>query len=283
MPRMGVVGHSNAVAFLDAVADWRAAAGMGDWVPDGYSADMAGWFSRAHGAVFEFVPKPEFAAFGGTKTALFTAEVGPLELATLRDADGTPAVDLSPQLQRCLIDFQECDTVISLIYGGEARDLSLINYYPAYDFAPYGAAGEAGEDPQPVDFQYILGLLLPKAMRILLPLRIIKAALPGVRVIHMAPVPPLEFPDRIRHVEMLGPAIARFGFTRPALRLKWHYAFREELRRLLQQSGILLINEPDEAVTARGFLRDDYAASLNHANAAYGALLAAQIGRLLFG
>lgn len=283
MPKIGVIGHSNTVAFLDAIATWRAAAGMGQWVPEGFAPDMAGWFNREHGAVFELQPRPEFSEFEGAKTALFSAEVGPLELAELRDADGAPTIELSPQLRRCINDFQDRDTVISLIYGGEARDLSLINYYPGYDFSPYDGAGETGEDRQPIDLQYIRGALRPKAMRILLPLRIIKAALPGVRIFHLGPVPPLEFPDKARHVEMLGPAIAEFGFASAGLRLKWHYAFREELRQLLMQFGIFMINEPGDAVTPQGFLHEHYAASLNHANAAYGELLAAQVRGLIFG
>jgi hypothetical protein len=67
------------------------------------------------------------------------------------------------------------------------------------------------------------------------------------------------------------------------LRLKWFYLFRSELRRMLTQSGITMLDEPPEAVSERGFLREEYAVSLTHANEAYGALMAARVRSVLFG
>lgn len=279
MPRLAIIGHSHTVAFLDAIADWRRFAKLDDWRPDGFPEAYRGWFSLAvDGAAFRFTSKPEFAAFADAKTVLFAPAANPWELAHLGDGDGGPSVQVSPHLQKCLLEISDCDTIVSFIHGWEVPAISLVNQHPDYDFAPYD-----DHHCRPIDYQFILGAIVEMVMKVVVPLRVIKVVMPTARIFHVTPPPPLEDPARAPYREQFADVMETYGVARAALRLKWHYAYREELSRMLMLAGMLALHEPPAALTAEGFLREEFSGSVTHANAAYGALVADRVRGLVFG
>lgn len=276
MPRIAVIGHSHALAFLDAISEWRPSSVESAWVPPGFTEAYRGWFSPLlNGTALPLRVKPGFEAFEGAKAVLFSPHANAVDLAKLRNDDGAMTIELSDPFKRCLGQLFECDIVISLLGGGAG---CVFNEHPDYDFAPYD-----GDAYRPIDSKYVIQAEIENAMRIVTPLVALRTTFPAIRIIHLGPLPPLEqLPEGIP-LEQFAETLEKYGLARPTLRLKWFYVFRGELRRLLMRSGIPMIDEPPEALTERGFLRPEYASSLAHANAAYGALMAAQVRPLLTG
>jgi hypothetical protein len=274
MPKIAVIGHSHTLAFLDAISEWRPSSIEPEWLPPGFAESYRGWFSsKLDGSALPLRVKPGFEAFEGARTVLFSPHANAPDLAKLRNDGGTMTIELADRFKRCLVQITDCDTVVSVLEGGA---VCLLNEYPDYDFAPFD-----GGDHRPIDSKYIIEAVIEQAMRVVTPLIALRTTIPGARIIHLGPLPPLEQPPDGIPLEQFAEPIAKYGLARPALRLKWFYLFRSELRRLLMRSGIPMIDEPAEALTERGFLRPEYAASLTHANAAYGALMAAQVRPLL--
>lgn len=280
MPKIALVGHSHLIALLDAIAIWRPYAGLDETVREGYSESFRGWYTEGVGNAFGFDAKPGFEQFAGAKVVLFSALTRPWVLATLRTTESGEQIALSEPLQRCVAEIADCDIIVSVLYGSQAMEVSLLDQYPDYDFAPFEVPGTR----RPIDYQYIETALRLMAMMSVLPLRVFRHAAPGARIVHVAPPPPVEDPARnMHHAETIAERIARHGFGRPGLRMKWHTGYVGMLRRLLWQYGVQVVEPPHSALSDRGFLQEDYVESVLHANEAYGRLVATHVGRLLFG
>jgi hypothetical protein len=280
---IGLVGHSHAIAFLDAIAVWRPLAGLDQTVPAGFSEAHRGWLTELTGSAFVLDAKPEYAQFTGIKTVLFTAAM-PLALVTVRNTDSGEEIALSAPLRRCLTEIAGCDTIISILYGSEVPAISFYKQFSDddfadYDFAPYEAPGAH----LPIDYRYIAAHLNAMAAMAVVPLKVIRRAMPAARIIHIAPPPPVEDPSQLAYTESAAARLSRTSISRPALRMKWHIAYVQTLRRLLWQDGIQVLEAPRKTISESGFLRDEYADSITHANESYGRLMAEHVGEFLFG
>src|SRR5258708_24565148 len=96
--KIGLVGHSHAIAFLDDIAVWRPLAGLDQRLPTGFPESHRGWFTELTGSGFVLDAKPEYPQFSGIKAVLFTAAI-PLVLVTSRNANTGQEIRLAPPLQ----------------------------------------------------------------------------------------------------------------------------------------------------------------------------------------
>src|SRR4029077_12250269 len=131
----------------------------------------------------------------------------------------------------------------------------------------------------PIDYRYIAAHLQAMAAMAVVPLKVLRQSMPAARIIHIAPPPPVEDPTKLAYTESVAERLSPDSLSRPALRMKWHVAYVQTLRRLLWQNGIQVLEAPREAISEAGFLRDEYADSITHANASYGRLMADQISQ----
>jgi hypothetical protein len=179
-------------------------------------------------------------------------------------------------LARCVQQLRNIDLVVSAVHGNEAAIVSLIDNHPPYDFAALDdddALPLAPPPFQPIDRSHIARHVDTFAQPAILSVIALQRALPSTRVVHVLPPPPLEDPAKVKRREVLEDPLARHGFVRPLLRLKWSLAYRARVRTALEAQGIRVMQAPRAALTPGGFLREDLSEGLTHGNGRYGAMI----------
>lgn len=276
--RVGLIGHSHAVCLLDALGSWRDRAGLSAAAQDRrYSEAFRGWFDvDLGGNAFTLAVGPSgFQAPAELVTCLLTAKASS-DLTTARDVGNVKQVRATPLLARCVEQFRNIELVVSMVHGNEAANVSLIDNHPPYDFVPFednDALALAPPPTQPIDRSHIARWVNNFAQPAILSVIALQQSLPSSRVVHVLPPPPLEDPARVMRREVLENLLARHGFVRPALRLKWSLAYRARVRTALAAQGIHVIDAPRAALTTGGFLREDLSEGLTHGNGRYGAMI----------
>lgn len=92
-----------------------------------------------------------------------------------------------------------------------------------------------------------------------------------VPVVLVQPPPPVADQERImRSARSYASALAETGLAPAHLRLKMWLLQAEVLRRVCRESGIALIETPEDALDSEGFLAPHYFGDFVHANAGYG-------------
>lgn len=276
--RVGLIGHSHAVCLLDALGNWRDQAGLSTAAQDRrYSEAFRGWFDvDLGGNAFTLAVGPtSFRAPAELVTCLLTAKTSG-DLIQSRDVGNSKQVRGTPLLARCVQQFRNIDLVVSTLHGNEAANVSLIDNHPPYDFASFDdndALPLAPPPSQPIDRSHIARWVDTFAQPVILSVTALQQSLPSTRVVHVLPPPPLEDPAKVGRREVLENLLARHGFVRPSLRLKWSLAYRARVQRALAAQGIQVMRAPRAAVTAGGFLREDLSEGLTHGNGRYGAMI----------
>lgn len=276
--RVGLIGHSHAVCLLDALGTWRDQAGLSTAAQDQrYGEAFRGWFDVDMGGnAFTLAVRPtSFPAPAELVTCLLTAKTSG-DLITARDVGNSKQVRGTPLLARCVQQFRHIDLVVSALHGYEAAIVSLIDNHPPYDFAPLDDSDALPLAPppfQPIDRSHIARWVDTFAQPAILSVTALQQSLPSARVVHVLPPPPLEDPAQVKRREVLESLLARHGFVRPLLRLKWSLAYRARVRTALEAQGIQVMQAPRAALTAGGFLREDLSEGLTHGNGHYGAML----------
>jgi hypothetical protein len=179
-------------------------------------------------------------------------------------------------LARCVEQFRKVDLVVSALHGNEAASVCLIDNHPPYDFAPLDnndALPLAPPPYQPIDRSHIARWVDAFAQPAILSVIALQRLFPSTRVVHVLPPPPLEDPAVVMRREVLETLLARHGFVRPSLRLKWSLAYRGRVQTALEAQGIQVMQAPHVALTAGGFLRKDLSEGLTHGNGHYGAMI----------
>jgi hypothetical protein len=280
MKSIAIIGHSHVVAILDGIGCWRKAAHLDQDCEDkSYTAAFQDWYSvNTAGKLFEILPKKQFEAFRGAKVSPITS-AGSYTVATLTRLDnGSMQASISPDLQAFLNEVAEFDVVISVLHGGEHVKRGIVNDMPEYDFAPYE---EGLTDYYPIDSSYIAKYLAQDIQTVGAPLLAMCLSLKKARLLHVAPPPPLKDPSAAKVYENLDDLVRRYGFVRPALRLKWYSRYLASLRSVTARLGITLVEPNDHALTVDGFLNPEFAEGLTHGNARYGELMAGDLARLI--
>jgi hypothetical protein len=286
--RVGLIGHSHAVCLLDALGNWRDQAGFSTAAQDQrYSEAFRGWFDvDLGGNAFTLAVGPtSFRAPAELVTCLLTAKTSG-DLIQSRDVGGFKQVRATPLLARCVQQFRNIDLLVCALHGNEAANVSLIDNHPPYDFAPFDdndALPLAPPPSQPIDRSHIARWVDAFAQPAILSVIALQRLFPSTRVVHVLPPPPLEDPAQVMRREVLEPRVprrgalptllARHGFVRPSLRLKWSLAYRGRVQTALEAQGIQVMQAPHVALTAGGFLRKDLSKGLTHGNGHYGAMI----------
>jgi len=276
--RIGLIGHSHAVCLLDALGNWRDPAGLSTAAQDRrYSEAFRGWFDvDLGGKAFTLAVGPaRFPAPAELVTCLLTAKTSG-DLIIARDVGNLKQVLGTPLLARCVQQFRDFDLVVSALHGNEAANVCLIDNHPPYDFVPFDdndALPLAPPPSQPIDRSHIARWVDSFAQPAILSVTALQRALPSTRVVHVLPPPPLEDPAQVARREVLETLLAKHGFVRPSLRLKWSLAYRRRVQTALAAQGIQVMQAPRAALTAGGFLRQDLSEGLTHGNGRYGAMI----------
>jgi hypothetical protein len=274
--KVGLIGHSHMVCLLDALGPWREQAGIHKLRLDPrYGEAFQGWFDS--GLEHAFVLRPGdtvSAAPADIKTCLIT---GKIKSPLFPPATGAPN-DTGERslLARFIEQLSDREIVVSALFGNELADLQLINNLAPYDFAGRdGPSSWSWPDPQyqPIDRAYIERRIVSASFAVILSITTLHQQLPGARVIHVLPPPPLKHPELVARREALDELIARYGFVRPTLRLKWHYAYCEHVEKALVPLGIEVLWSPSRSRTREGFIREELSEGLTHGNSEYGSML----------
>lgn len=280
MRRIALIGHSHAVAILDAIADWRGGLGMDRVGTEaGYTESFRGWSSiNTGGRMIRLSPYPGFEVFEGLQVCLINAATFRNNLAEVKEVvNGQVRFEVSPLLGGFIESIQGFDAVISVIQGNEHTLLSLVATLPDYDFAPF-------DDPpcgQPLDRVYIDSWLSQMCMPVAAPLACMRGALRTTRILHVPPPPPLFDPSRTSTLEVLAEQIKQHGFTRPQLRRKWYETYVSRLEARLHAMGVAMIGPDLAEIGEAGFLRPEFSEGLSHGNRRYGELMARRIAAAL--
>ena len=81
--------------------------------------------------------------------------------------------------------------------------------------------------------------------------------------------------------EIFKDQFARLGITPISIRVKYYLLFIEVLRQAMLAYRVELLENPPQANSANGALKDEYAYAATHANEAYGALVVQQMQSLM--
>lgn len=269
--RIGLIGHSHTVALLDALGPWRNNAGVRATAPDArYGEAFQGWFESDLGGRAFVHSSTAGADFSAPLKALTCLVTGGMNFVL------APGGEPSALLLRFVEQLRGCDVVVSALYGNELAGRMLINDLPPYDFAgavfPSGFSWPDGQ-VQPIDRLHVREVISTAAGNTVTTLRLLLRLLPGVHLLHLLPPPPLERPEDVPGRELLIDALNRHGFVPPALRLKWHFAYAEELEKMLAGENVVLVRPPQQARSPGGFLGEGLREGLTHGNGRYGAMV----------
>ena len=168
---------------------------------------------------------------------------------------------------------------VSALGGNEHSVFSMIQHPVPYDFVlPTHPEMEIVEGVPIIPFSVIEAKLYNSLLQTILALRIIKAFHQDSRVLHVISPPPIPSETQIRNnQEGFAQEIARYGISRPSLRLKWYLASVSIIAKAAKGIGVDILMPPDKSTDDNGFLLEDYWFAATHANVAYGKLVIDQI------
>jgi hypothetical protein len=189
----------------------------------------------------------------------------------------------SPEYWQLLDGIQpngENDVVFSFLGGNEYSVLSLIDHPSPYDFYlpdddRYGML--IGRQPVPLEtMQTLLNTMIHGSVAMLTAIRY---KLPGWKVVHVMPPPPIASEAQIRRAteDYFRDALAKFGITPLPVRMKVYHLYCQLMQAALDKLNIQTIYPPSMARDEFDALKEEYAFGCTHANEAYGSLVAQQI------
>jgi hypothetical protein len=88
-------------------------------------------------------------------------------------------------------------------------------------------------------------------------------------------------PENASVLEVLKEPLARFGFLRPSLRLKWYRRYLDLQIPILNSIGVTVATPDYTVAIDNGYLVPGYAEGLTHGNARYGALVASHLRQII--
>lgn len=270
-----LLGMSHAINVLRALSAQPLAASLDNW----------NTFNAAE-TFFSLQPKPGVIPDDRLE-ALIVSNQGWGGIAELRPMpDGKKqvvAADGFVRLLSSLENIQEGNCFISFLNGNEHAALSLLQHPVPYDFQLPGREW-LGMQPgfQPLPYAVIRRQLEPYLNSTVATLSMMRLMLPGIRLIHVFPPPPIESEAQIRSgPEVFREQLQHHGVTPLSIRLKYYLLAQDIVREGLAGLRVELLDCPVQSIGESGGLLDRYAAGATHANEAYGALVVQQIQDLL--
>lgn len=274
--KIAVIGKSHAVAFLDAISNWREQVNFsGQCTDPRYTKVFHGWSAFGTGCrFFKLEPFNTYTTFSDLHVCLFggTDYYGPLAYFD-NDLLRTTAV-----LDKIIDQVRDFDVIISIIGGGDYHKFGLVKHAPDFDFFPY----EKPVAGQPVDLVYIDKIITTHLVHtVIAPLVCMKKVMPEKKFFHVLMPPPLQCPERSPVFEGLQEAFERVGFIPSQIRKKIYERYIFITQKYLNQWGVILVDPYYDEACKDGFLKLEFAEGVVHCNAAYGKLIANRLSKLL--
>jgi hypothetical protein len=208
------------------------------------------------------------------------------QMQTLADgSQNVVGVEGYIHLLQSLKPVQDNSCLFSFVHGNEHSVLSMVQHPEPYDFfLPWRTDLDILPGYQPIAYE-VVRLQMEQALSATLGcLAMMRLQLPGIRLVHVLPPPPVASEQQIMKTpEIFKDQFARFGITPVSIRVKYYLLLIEVLRQALTPYRIELLECPAQACRDDHALRDDYAYAATHANEAYGALVAQQMKSLVGG
>lgn len=278
-PAFYLIGHSHAIAVLDAVTDWR----------EQRRTEQVGTSDPRYAELYQ-----EWLR-GTTPGEPFTTRVKSMPLA---DSISTTVWLLSPgNNQKSLVTmitmpdtsvtlrinspfdlylekWQGHTPIISMLCGNE-HSQHIIRTSIDYDFIEHDVP-EIASFTQMIDGHFIDSQIDAWVKAVSLPLLAVRKSIENP-ICHILPPPPRAHPQLTRHLEGYKDLVERYGFAPDQLRLKWYRRYCRLLTQQLNSFGIDVLPAPGEAIQQDGLLLEGYAEGLTHGNVAYGHCVVCQI------
>jgi len=251
---------------------------------EAYAMTAAQWDAHAAAERFAELPLKPGALPAPMVRALVAGE-GWHRLAHTSSLGGAEQIAVLPPFLRLLQSIgagQPGDVLISMI-GGNEHTQSLVQHPQPYDF-DLPSRRELGMLPgrQPVPLAAVKAQLAEAMNPTLSALAVLRRVLPGMRLIHVAPPPPIGSEATILAApEIFEAELRRFGISPLNLRLKYYSLFHELLRPVLDGYDIELLPPPAAALRPDGALADGFTHGCTHGNLAYGELVLQQLRETL--
>jgi hypothetical protein len=187
-------------------------------------------------------------------------------------------VELASELRSRLVA-----PVFSFVGGAVHQDVGLVVHPRPYDFSlPERPDLPFSEGAEIVPYEAVLAVMQDRTQLYLQIMGAIRASIQGP-MFHMQS-PPIYVEETVPEND--SGWVDFFGEDRqiaPAwLRYKLWRVHSEIVRSYCDETGIVFVPHPPEAVDARGFLTDAFHGTTAHANQAYGALVLRQMQELAF-
>jgi len=284
--KLALIGHSQAVALLDALGDWRPSATLnaGDDVHRqfGLNDTFKGWTTCDTGNnVFTFTPREKFRYFSGIQVCLISGGTKNGDLCTATALpQGGMKFDPSLFLLRFIERMANVDVIVSAIRGSfyvRFRRFLIANEFPEYDVFPY----DEGEFRQPIDRKYIDDIIRAFVIDCCYPLAVMRQFLKDKTIIHIPQPPPVRDLRFGAELGNFGNDIGNTGVLRHSLRLKLHLRYMEILKETLAQYSVTYLDQSYPSALDEGFLRPEFADGMTHASARYGELVAEHLVNVL--
>lgn len=221
---------------------------------------------------------------GDVKAFLIPRQRGWGQVVTIVEnpAGGAPMLRVHRGFHELLaqIPRQPGTIVLSMLFGSEHSMMSIVE-----DDRPHDFVLPARPDIVPLPGRQIVPwrVVRRKMQHVLQPMArvmwCLREALPGARLVHCAPPPPIGSAEQILAAtpHLLSDQLAKMGVTPAPIRLKYYLAQLGELADLTRESRITLLGPPPAALTQEGLLRPELGHGATHGNAAYGGLVLDQL------
>jgi hypothetical protein len=244
MPKLAIIGYCQTVALLDAIGTWRKSFNESSQLESRNRAEE--WEAiNTRGHLLDIETNQEFDAFRGSKYCLLNKESHPIDAETL---------------DRFVCEAVQFDAIVSIINGSE---LDVAGVLDDFDIAPYD---ERCKDSPPIDSAYMDRWVQGAVLYVQAGLTYMRGRMPRMKIIHIAPPPPVEKTTK---------------FRRPSLGMKNHIRNVTRMREITASLEIQFLEERPEALTADGFLTPEFDDEGGRGNKALGQLTAHKLLKML--
>ena len=279
-PDFYLIADSLGVSLLDGITNWREQFRTSGEHDKSFGVSFQGW---ANGSMINAPFLTDVIDQNSSLKKIHAWVRAPKSTGTtqgiLATINSSNVLDINHEFLQFLQSWNDPTPLVSMIASGKGYLFPVFNHpKPEYDFFDPEVPGI--EKNMPIIDDIFIDRLVADWVN---PVYFATIAMvkSGKNHIHVLPPPPLENPERTKHLEGLDQFVNAYGFLRGRTRVKWYRRYCRELTRRLEKLNCRVLPAPPGTCNSDGLLLQEYAEGLTHANSKYGRLVAEQIASSL--